>query len=83
MRTPGGRERPLWGGRWVQPGDSGWIVPAGDEKVLATVLDQALNRRHRLVEMGRAAQATAMMRAPGCLLRQLADRLVGLATAVQ
>ncbi len=68
---------------WVQPGDSGWIVPAGDEKVLATVLDQALNRRHRLVEMGRAARARAMMRDPGCLLRQLADRLVGLATAVQ
>lgn len=55
----------------VQPGESGWLVPAGDEDALAAALDVALSRRDLLREMGRAARRTA---------ERLNDRAANLAT---
>ena len=47
----------------VQPGTSGWLVPAGDDAALATALD-ALARMplDRLQEMGQAARTRALDR---------------------
>jgi glycosyltransferase involved in cell wall biosynthesis len=44
---------------WVEPGQSGWVVPAGDEDALASALDQAIARRTDLADMGRVARQTA------------------------
>lgn len=64
---------------WVRPGESGWVVPAGDEGALAGVFCEALTCRDRLVEMGHAARAGIAARDPNAALRQLADRFLALA----
>jgi glycosyltransferase involved in cell wall biosynthesis len=58
---------------WVCPGETGWVVPAGDTTALTRVLDEALARRGDLPGMGRAARRAAEYRDPARALRQLAD----------
>jgi glycosyltransferase involved in cell wall biosynthesis len=41
---------------WITDGESGWVLPAGNEDSLATALDRALSHRDRLIDMGRAAR---------------------------
>lgn len=48
---------------WVEPGRSGWIVPAGDADALADVLADAVRRRKDLHAMGRAARDAVERRA--------------------
>ncbi len=48
---------------WVEPGHTGWIVPARDVDALAGALREALRRRDELPEMGRAARDAAVRRA--------------------
>lgn len=43
---------------WVRPGETGWIVPAGDVEALASALREAIRRRAELPELGRAARAS-------------------------
>jgi glycosyltransferase involved in cell wall biosynthesis len=45
---------------WVRHGETGWVIPAGDERALAGALALALDRRRELPEMGRAGRAVAM-----------------------
>jgi glycosyltransferase involved in cell wall biosynthesis len=61
---------------WVRPGESGWVIPAGDEEALAAVLGEALARRNRLVDMGRAAWEGMTLRDPNTSLRLLGERVV-------
>lgn len=42
----------------VRPGETGWVVPAGDESALASALASAWERRAELPAMGAAARAT-------------------------
>ena len=58
---------------WVEPGKTGWVIPAGDEKALAAVLQEAIDRRDELTQMGQAARRTAEARDPQQALRQLCD----------
>jgi glycosyltransferase involved in cell wall biosynthesis len=44
---------------WIVPGDSGWVLPAGDEEALVTALEGALTRRRDLEPMGMVARRTA------------------------
>lgn len=44
---------------WVQPGRTGWIVPAGDADALTHALEEALRIRPDLPEMGRHAREEA------------------------
>jgi glycosyltransferase involved in cell wall biosynthesis len=53
---PGNRE-------WVEPEVQGWWFPDGDADALAQRVLAALQARHRLAEMGRAARQTAEQRA--------------------
>ena len=48
---------------WIEPGRSGWIVPAGRDEALADALAEALRRRKDLRGMGRAARDAAERRA--------------------
>src|SRR5438445_4647321 len=41
----------------VRPGESGWVVPAGQAEPLATALEEALQPRGRLGEMRQQARA--------------------------
>jgi glycosyltransferase involved in cell wall biosynthesis len=41
----------------VRPGQSGWVVPAGQTEPLAAALEEALRRRDQLWEMGQQARA--------------------------
>jgi glycosyltransferase involved in cell wall biosynthesis len=41
---------------WIRPGDTGWIVPAGDTDALAAAMDAAIHARSRLRDMGMAAR---------------------------
>lgn len=66
---------------WVRPGEGGWVIPAGDEVALAAVLEEALARRGRLAEMGRAARQGLMARDPDEANRILAGRVMGLPSA--
>jgi glycosyltransferase involved in cell wall biosynthesis len=64
---------------WIDPGRTGWIVPAGDTEALAAALDEAGRRRTDLA-MGEAARATAVTRAEqpreyGALLEDLPGSL--------
>jgi glycosyltransferase involved in cell wall biosynthesis len=45
---------------WIQDGETGWIVKAGDTDALASALEMALVARARLREMGREARASAV-----------------------
>jgi glycosyltransferase involved in cell wall biosynthesis len=58
---------------WVRPGDSGWVVRAGDAGALAAALDAALARRSKLGEMGRVARASIEQLDPASMARRLAD----------
>jgi glycosyltransferase involved in cell wall biosynthesis len=40
----------------VRPGETGWVVPAGDEDALVAALSQAFTRRAELAGMGAAAR---------------------------
>jgi glycosyltransferase involved in cell wall biosynthesis len=42
---------------WVEPGRTGWLVPAGREQALAEVLEEAIRRRAELPCMGERARA--------------------------
>jgi glycosyltransferase involved in cell wall biosynthesis len=53
---PGNRE-------WIQPGVQGWLFPDGDIDELANCIRMAINKRHRLKEMGIAARELAEERA--------------------
>jgi glycosyltransferase involved in cell wall biosynthesis len=53
---PGNRE-------WVTPGLNGWLFPDGDANALAQAILHALDSRHLLPEMGRAARKIAQARA--------------------
>ena len=44
----------------VEPGQTGWIVPAGDANALAAVLREASGDRARLAAMGAAARASLL-----------------------
>jgi glycosyltransferase involved in cell wall biosynthesis len=48
---------------WVEHRRTGWIVPARDAYALAEALRDALERRHELPEMGRAAREATERRA--------------------
>jgi glycosyltransferase involved in cell wall biosynthesis len=58
---------------WVRPGETGWVLPAGDEAALARTLDEALTRRAELPDMGRAARRAVETRNPDAALSRLAD----------
>ncbi len=40
---------------WIVLGQTGWVLPAGDEEALTSTLEEALARRHELADMGQAA----------------------------
>ncbi len=61
---------------WVRPGETGWVVPAGDAASLAEVFEQALANRLALAEMGAAARAAVEARPDA--LRLLADWVMDL-----
>jgi glycosyltransferase involved in cell wall biosynthesis len=47
---------------WVQPGETGWVIPAADENALAAVLEEALAAREQLVRMGQAGRREVEVR---------------------
>jgi glycosyltransferase involved in cell wall biosynthesis len=53
---PGNRE-------WVEHGHNGWLFPDGDSDALASAILHAVDSRHNLPEMGRAARRIAEQRA--------------------
>jgi glycosyltransferase involved in cell wall biosynthesis len=57
----------------VRPGESGWVVPAGDFEAIATALEEALQRRKELGGMGRQARADVERYAGAAQLQQLSD----------
>jgi glycosyltransferase involved in cell wall biosynthesis len=42
---------------WVRPGETGWILPAGNIEALAKAMEEALRRRAKLPAMGSQARA--------------------------
>jgi glycosyltransferase involved in cell wall biosynthesis len=62
----------------VRPGETGWVVPAGDDLALARALDEAIARRQDLLSMGaraRAAWEQLATESPAQSLRELLARL--------
>lgn len=57
----------------VRPGESGWVVPAGDAEALAAALEQALGRRKELWAMGQLARADVEQYAGLAQLEQLSS----------
>jgi glycosyltransferase involved in cell wall biosynthesis len=57
----------------VKPGQSGWVVPAGEVDALAGALEEALRRRKDLWDMGQQARADVERYAGPAQLQQLAD----------
>jgi glycosyltransferase involved in cell wall biosynthesis len=57
----------------VQPGRSGWVIPAAQVEPLTAALEDALRRRDDLWEMGRAARAGVESYAGPPRLRQLSN----------
>jgi glycosyltransferase involved in cell wall biosynthesis len=47
---------------WVEPGHTGWIVPAASENALVATLEEALRRRPELPRMGERARAAVEKR---------------------
>jgi glycosyltransferase involved in cell wall biosynthesis len=41
---------------YMADGEDGWVVPSADADALAHALEQAINRRERLPELGRNAR---------------------------
>jgi glycosyltransferase involved in cell wall biosynthesis len=69
----------------VRPGESGWVVPAGDDEALTAAIAAALARRAELPSMGARARAdwellNASSNASGIAdMLALAERSQGLA----
>jgi glycosyltransferase involved in cell wall biosynthesis len=57
----------------VRPGQSGWVVPAGQTEPLSAALEEALRRRDQLWEMGRQARADVERYAGPAQLQELTD----------
>jgi glycosyltransferase involved in cell wall biosynthesis len=57
----------------VEPGTSGWVVPAAQVEPLALALEDAVRRRKDLPEMGRQARLALERYAGPSQLRQLTD----------
>jgi glycosyltransferase involved in cell wall biosynthesis len=57
----------------VRPGQTGWLVPAGDVQALAAALEEALLRRQELWSMGQRARADLERYANVAQLDQLSD----------
>jgi glycosyltransferase involved in cell wall biosynthesis len=57
----------------VKPGESGWVVPAGDSEALAMAIEEALRRRKELVSMGEQARVDVEQYAGTKQLQQLSD----------
>jgi glycosyltransferase involved in cell wall biosynthesis len=57
----------------VQPGRSGWVIPAAQVEPLAAALHDALRRRQDLWEMGQQARADVERYAGPAQLRQLSN----------
>ena len=60
---------------WLRQGESGWIVPRGDEDALVKALEVALTSRARLSEMGRVARAAALQLSHDTITPILKDRV--------
>jgi glycosyltransferase involved in cell wall biosynthesis len=58
---------------WVEPGKTGWVIPAGDEDSLVHALGDAIARRDELPAMGQAARKAAETRIACQAWRDLAD----------
>jgi glycosyltransferase involved in cell wall biosynthesis len=58
---------------WVRPGETGWIVPAGDSEAIAAALEEALQRRDELSAMGMRARAEVEKLADPVCLTDLRD----------
>jgi glycosyltransferase involved in cell wall biosynthesis len=56
---------------WVEPGNTGWIVPAAREDALAATLEEALRRRWELPGMGASARAAVEARMAAAPLARL------------
>ncbi len=57
----------------VRPGESGWVIPAGQVEPLATAIEEALRRRADLWGMGQQARADVEQYAGCRQLQQLSD----------
>ena len=53
---------PCGAAAWVEPGRTGWVIPAGEEQALAATLEEALRRRPELPRMGELARAAVEAR---------------------
>jgi glycosyltransferase involved in cell wall biosynthesis len=60
---------------WLREGESGWIVPRGDEDALVNALEGALTSRTRLTDMGRVARAAALQLSHDAILPMLQARV--------
>ena len=57
----------------VEPGKTGWIVPAGQVGALTSALEEAMRNRHQLWEMGQKAREDVERYASADRLRELAN----------
>jgi glycosyltransferase involved in cell wall biosynthesis len=57
---------------WVRHGETGWVIPAGDEHALTAILEKCLANRTALAEMGMRARHSIETRDPVTAFRQLA-----------
>lgn len=57
----------------VRPGESGWVVPAGDVDSLVAAIEEALRRRKELMSMGQQGRADVEQYAGTAQLQQLSD----------
>ena len=57
----------------VRPGETGWVVPAADAEALAAALENALERRSELENMGRQAHVDVERYAGMSELKTLSD----------
>jgi glycosyltransferase involved in cell wall biosynthesis len=57
----------------VRPGESGWVIPAGNAEALAAALEQACERRKDLGAMGEQARSDVERYAGQAQLEQLSD----------
>ncbi|MCY1074484.1 glycosyltransferase family 4 protein [Archangium lansingense] len=47
---------------WVEPGRTGWVIPAANEQALVATLEEAIRRRSELPRMGELARAAVEAR---------------------
>jgi glycosyltransferase involved in cell wall biosynthesis len=62
---------------WVRPGESGWLVPAGDAEALAAAIEDAIRRRKDLRAMGQRAREDTERRAGLHCLAPLREWIFG------